>query len=64
MGKKQVKIVIDKKGNFTVEKFGYEGSSCTANQTLEVALGGTVIDEKKKPEFFDGDGDDSVQIQL
>lgn len=61
---KRVEIMIDKKGNFTIEKFGYEGAACTANQSLEVALGGELISDKKKPEYYEGDGEQPVRIEF
>lgn len=62
---KQVKVKIDNKGNYTTEMIGYEGTSCaTASQKLEVLLGGEVIGEKKKPEYYEGDGDNPVEVKF
>jgi hypothetical protein len=64
--KRNVRITIDSKGQYTLEAGeGFSGASCLEKtKNLEVALGGTAIDEGKTGSYYDGDGDSPVTINL
>ena len=50
---KQVEAVIDTDGSVTIEVDGVAGPSCTEYTDAVVnALGGEVISDTKKPEFY------------
>ena len=51
---KEVEYTIKKNGEVTIETFGTVGTSCTkiVDDAL-VTLGGQVIDEKKKKDYYD-----------
>jgi hypothetical protein len=56
MNNKKIVIMIDDKGEVQVEAFGHKGGSCTkATDPLTKALIGRVIEDRKKPEFYQGD---------
>ena len=61
--KKKIKVTIDPKGNFTLEaKEGFAGEECVEKtQELEVAIGGTVVDEGKTDDFY-RDPSDPIKI--
>ena len=49
---KRIEIVVDPKGNSTVETKGFTGSQCmAASEFIEQALGKRVV-ERKTQEFF------------
>ena len=51
-------VYLDGKGNIEMETQGFQGKVCdkVADQIL-VSMGGTVVQEKKKPEYWDDDAD-------
>ena len=50
---KEVEVVIAENGTITIEVDGVVGSSCTEyTDALLKALGGDVISDTKKPEFY------------
>jgi hypothetical protein len=56
MNNKKIVIMIDDKGEVQVEAFGHKGGSCTkATDPLTKALIGGVIEDRKKPEFYQND---------
>lgn len=62
---KTMTLRIKPGGNYTTELNGFENASCaTATQSLEVLLGGRVVEEEKKPEFFNSDGEQPVMVKL
>ena len=63
--KKKVKITIDKKGNYTIKtEEGFVGEECVnKTQELEVAIGGTVIDEGKTDAYYQ-DPEDPIKINI
>lgn len=65
MRKRKIRITIDKQGNYELEALeGFSGASCVeATKNLEIAIGGIVVDEEKKPEYFDPD-DSPIRLNL
>ena len=65
MNQKRIRVTVDKKGNFTLEaKDGFAGESCVQEtQELEVAIGGTAVDEGKTDDYWRGD-DDPIRISI
>ena len=50
---KEIKIIIDKNGQVTIDVEGVKGSSCKKlTKDLENAFG-TTTEDKKKPDFYD-----------
>ena len=49
-------VYLDGKGNIEMETQGFQGKVCdkVADQIL-VSMGGSVVQEKKKPEYWDED---------
>ena len=62
MGEKRVTVTVKDTGEILVNQEGFHGSVCAkeAEQLLQ-AIGGSVIEMKKKPEFYE-DGDNPVSI--
>ena len=63
MEEQRLNVVIKDDGTVQVETLsGFKGQSCSKeSEQLLVAIGGTKIEERKKPEFYD-DGDDPVSV--
>lgn len=50
---RQVEIVIDNKGHVNINAIGFSGSGCSdVTEVFTSALGGRVVDEGNKPEFY------------
>ncbi len=64
MDQKKIKIVIDNKGNYSIEAMdGFTGQSCVEQtRTLEVAIGGSVEEEGKKNSYYDPDDGNPVEV--
>ena len=64
MNYKKIKIIIDKEGNYGLEALeGFSGTSCVEKtKEIEVAIGGTTVDEGKKDEYYMPDNDASVNL--
>ena len=62
MGEKRVTVTVKDTGEITVNQEGFHGSVCAkeAEQLLQ-AIGGSLIETKKKPEYYE-DGDNPVSI--
>lgn len=53
MEEKRIEIICKTDGTFTIEAFGFEGSTCeAATAAYEKELGGETIDKKRKKEYF------------
>jgi len=65
MKKRNIEIVIDKTGNYTLEaKEGFSGENCLSQtKDIEIVLGGIEVDDKKTDAFYDGDNS-PVSINL
>ncbi|WP_139994965.1 DUF2997 domain-containing protein [Kurthia sp. Dielmo] len=63
---KRIKINIGTKGDYGIEALsGFEGQDCVSGTAdLELALGGEIVDEGKKPEFYDSGAVTSIESQL
>lgn len=63
---KRVRITIDTKGNYEIEALeGFSGASCIEQtRTLEVAIGGTAVEEGKTDAYYNPDDDNPVSISL
>ena len=63
---RRIKIVVDPKGNYTMEAMdGFIGSQCSEKlQELELVLGGTLTEEKKKAEYYDPGAFDPLTLKL
>lgn len=60
---RQIEIIIDQEGNATMDAMGYTGGLC--EQTLQeiiIAAGGQEVEDSKKPEYFDPNGDNLDEI--
>lgn len=59
-----ITLVIDGDGNITTETQGFTGQACekTVGRLLQ-SIGGQVIEDKKKPEYYE-DGDDPVKVLM
>ena len=62
MGEKRVTVTVKDTGEILVDQAGFQGSVCAkeAEQLLQ-AIGGSVVEMKHKPEFYD-DGDNPVSM--
>lgn len=63
MGNKELKVIIGKDGSAKIEANGFSGGVCekTIGQ-LVAAVGGTETYEEKKPEYYDGNGDNFNEL--
>ena len=64
MEERKVTIMIDKKGQYTIEASGMTGTSCEQKtKDLELALGGDIVNEGKTSAYYDGD-DSPISLNL
>lgn len=65
-GQKKVRVVIDKKGGFTLEALeGFSGSSCVEQtKEIEISLGGIEESSGVTDAYYNGDDDSTVVIKL
>jgi len=63
---RRINVIVDKKGNFTMEALeGFVGTQCSEKlKDLELVLGGTLCEEKKKPEYYGSDAYDPMTLKL
>lgn len=63
---KKVKIIIDEKGNYTMQALeGFSGESCLEKtKDIELILGGTEVAEGKTSAYYDPDDDNPVCLNL
>lgn len=60
-----MKLTVDTKGNYRTEAYGYAGGTCIEKtHDIELLLGGIETGAGKKPEYFDPNDDQSVEIKL
>ena len=59
----RIKATINADGTVTMETLGgFQGTSCAKEtERLLQAIGGTVIEDRKKPEYYE-DGDNPVEV--
>ena len=63
---RRIKIVVDPKGNYTMEAMdGFIGNQCSEKlHELELVLGGTIAGGEKKPEYYGSDPFDPLTLKL
>jgi hypothetical protein len=62
MGEKRVIVTIKDSGEIHVDQEGFHGSTCAKEaEMLLQAIGGSVVERKNKPEFYE-DGDNPVSV--
>lgn len=64
MERKKIKVTIKKDGAYTLEaQEGFSGTSCVEQtQDLEIAIGGSTIDEGKTSEYYNPEDDSELRI--
>lgn len=62
MNEKRVTITYKENGETLINQEGYQGTVCTKDaEKILQAIGGTVIEVKHKPEYYE-DGDNPVSV--
>ena len=57
-------VILDGNGGIEIDTQGFTGKVCDkVADEIVVRMGGTVMQEKKKPEYWDG-GEDPVKVIL
>ena len=66
MNQKRVRITIGNQGEYEIKALeGFSGSSCVEQtRNIEIAIGGSEIDEGKTEDYYRPDGDNPVQLNL
>lgn len=50
----KIVFFINKKGDVTMETTGFKGTTCAdVTEKILLSLNGQIVDEKKKPEYWD-----------
>lgn len=62
MHEERIEFHIKESGEITYETFGFQGETCAKEaERLMQAIGGTVVEDRKKPEYYE-EGDNPVSI--
>ena len=62
MHEERIEIHIKESGEIHWETSGFQGETCAKEaERVMQAIGGTVVEEKKKPEYYEG-GDNPVSV--
>lgn len=62
MGEKRITIITKDTGEIHVDQEGFHGSTCSKEaEMLLQAIGGSVVEQKHKPEYYE-DGDNPVSV--
>jgi len=62
MSEERIEFHIKESGEITWSTSGFHGDTCVKEaERVMQAIGGTVIEEKKKPEYYE-DGDNPVSV--
>lgn len=66
MEKRKIKVVINKKGNYTLEALdGFVGQSCREKtRDLEILLGGEYQSSENTKRYYDDDGNNDINLDL
>ncbi|MED1125210.1 hypothetical protein [Bacillus atrophaeus] len=66
LNQKRVTLTIDSKGGYSIEAGeGFTGASCVEQtRDLEIAIGGSAVSEGKTDAYYEGDGDNPVNLNL
>jgi len=62
MGEKRITVITKDTGEILTDRDGYHGSVCAKeSELLMQAIGGHVVEQKFKPEYYE-DGDNPVSV--
>lgn len=63
---RKIRVTVDKAGGYKLEAMeGFTGTSCIeGTKDIELMLGGTKIDDGKKPSYYDGDTPDNIFLNI
>lgn len=60
---KKLTITVGKDGNSTIDGEGFSGGVCESTiKEIILAVGGEETEDKKKPEYFDPNGDNFNEL--